>query len=193
MNTELEPQGQSQQILETLSRFYKQEVLPVRRQMDTDPQICKRLLKGLGQLGFLAPHLPEEYGGINCSRQLKAAMSRVSNKISPSLGLSTGAHGLLATNGIYFFGSDEQKKRYLPRLASGEIIGAWGVTEPGAGSDVGGMESTAILKGDEYILNGNKTFITNAPICDVAVVYAKLSKDPESITTFIVERGQAGL
>ena len=185
--------SQFSDIQATLKKFYRQEVLPLRDEMDQNPEVCRQLMKRLGGLGYLTPDFPEEYGGLGGTRELRAMMGTEACRISPSLSLSIGAHGLLCGGTIAAFGSKEQKERYLPKLASGEFIGAWGVTEPGAGSDVGGMATLATLKGEHYLLKGNKTFITNAPICDVVVVFAKTGQDANTITGFILEKGQEGL
>jgi alkylation response protein AidB-like acyl-CoA dehydrogenase len=182
-----------EEILRTARKFYDNEVIPKREEMDGDPALCRSLLKRMGTLGLLIPSLPTEYGGLDLSRYDRTRLSAVGSAGNPSLSLSVGAHGLLCSGTILYFGSKEQKDRYLPKLVAGELIGCWGVTEPDAGSDVGSMRASAVLKGDHYVLNGNKTFITNAPICDVAVVFAKVGDSPKGITGFILEKGMKGL
>jgi alkylation response protein AidB-like acyl-CoA dehydrogenase len=170
--------SQFEEVRKTLRKFYEQEVKPRRDEMDKDPEVCRELIKKLGRLGMLTPTFPEQYGGFEATREFRGMMAGEASRVSPSLSLSAGAHSLLCANTVFFFGNDEQRSHYLPKLSSAEMIGCWGVTEPEAGSDVGSMRSTAVLQGDKYVLNGNKTFITNAPIADMAVVFARPARGP---------------
>ena len=187
-------ESQIEQIRDTLRKFCAQEVIPKRKDMDRDPQICKSLIQQLGKMGFLAPMLPEEYGGMDLSHQTVVLFYPEIIRANPSLGLSVAAHSLLCASSILLFGSNQQKSQYLPKLARGEQIGAWAVTEPGAGSDVNSIQASAKQNGDTFILNGNKTFITNAPIADVLIVYVKTdTAAPNNISGFILERGMPGV
>lgn len=152
------------------------------------------LFKKLGQHGFMGILVPEEYNGTGLSYQEYITILDEISKVCGSIGLSLAAHNSLCTNHILTFGSEEQKKKYLPKLATGEWIGAWGLTETGSGSDAGGLATTAVEDGDHYVINGNKTFITHAISGDIAVVMARTGEkgDKHGVTTFIVEKGMPG-
>jgi isovaleryl-CoA dehydrogenase len=185
---------ESQEILEVrnaVRKFCEREVIPQQKAMDNNPTLCRELMQKLGETGFLAPTIPEEYSGMGASLQIGTVISEEIVRGNPSLALSVGAHSILSANTILQFGSEDQKRKYLPKMARGELIGAWGVTEPAAGSDVQGMQATAKKQGDGFVLKGNKTFITNAPIADVVVAFAKT--DPKSISGFVLEKKTVGL
>jgi len=185
---------QLETIIDSLRKFCEKEVIPKRDEMDENPKLCKSIMKKLGKLGFLAPMVPEEYGGMGMSHGDVSSILGEVMRSNPSLGLSVAAHSLLCVNTILTYGSDEQKSRYLPKLTSGEWLGAWGVTEPGAGSDVNGIQAAGRKVKSKYVLKGNKTFITNSYIADVLVVYVKTANSSKSdITGFILERDFAGL
>ena len=152
------------------------------------------VFKKLGEHGFMGIIVPEEYGGSGLSYQEYITILDEISKVCGSIGLSVAAHNSLCTNHILSFANEEQKKKYLPKLASGEWIGAWGLTEPGSGSDAGGMNTVAVADGDYYVLNGDKTFITHAISGDVAVVMARTGEkgDKKGISAFIVEKGTPG-
>ena len=152
------------------------------------------LFKNLGDHGFMGILVPEEYGGSGLNYQEYITILDEISKVCGSIGLSVAAHNSLCTNHILSFANEEQKRRYLPKLAKAEWIGAWGLTEPGSGSDAGGMNTTAVQDGDYFILNGDKTFITHAISGDVAVVMARTGEkgDKKGISAFIVEKGKEG-
>ncbi len=152
------------------------------------------LFKNLGDHGFMGILVPEEYGGSGLNYQEYITILDEISKVCGSIGLSVAAHNSLCTNHILSFANEEQKRKYLPKLAKAEWIGAWGLTEPGSGSDAGGMNTTAVQDGDYFILNGDKTFITHAISGDVAVVMARTGEkgDKKGISAFIVEKGMEG-
>lgn len=152
------------------------------------------LFRNLGEQGFMGIIVPEEYGGSGLSYQEYVSILVEFSKVCGSIGLSLAAHNSLCTNHILSFGNQQQKEKYLPKLASGEWIGAWGLTEPGSGSDAGGMMTTAVRDGDYFVLNGDKTFITHAISGDVAVVMARTGEkgDKKGISAFLVEKGTPG-
>jgi alkylation response protein AidB-like acyl-CoA dehydrogenase len=148
----------------------------------------------LGEQGFLGVLVPEEYGGAGLGYHEYIAIIEEITKVDPSVGLSLAAHNSLCTNHIYMFGNEEQKKKYLPKLASGEWIGAWGLTEPNTGSDAGRMKCVAQKDGDDYIINGNKSWITHGISGEVAVVIVRTGEllDSRGMTAFIIERDFEG-
>jgi len=152
------------------------------------------LFKNLGDHGFMGILVPEEYGGSGLNYQEYITILDEISKVCGSIGLSVAAHNSLCTNHILSFANEEQKRKYLPKLAKAEWIGAWGLTEPGSGSDAGGMNTTAVQDADYFILNGDKTFITHAISGDVAVVMARTGEkgDKKGISAFIVEKGMEG-
>lgn len=152
------------------------------------------LFRNLGNHGFMGIIVPEKYGGSGLSYQEYVSILVEISKVCGSIGLSVAAHNSLCSNHILSFANEDQKAKYLPKLASGEWIGAWGLTEPGSGSDAGGLSTTAEPDGDYFVLNGEKTFITHAISGDVAVVMARTGKkgDKKGISAFIVEKGTPG-
>ncbi|MFD2743209.1 MULTISPECIES: acyl-CoA dehydrogenase family protein [Sphingobacterium] len=152
------------------------------------------LFKKLGEYGFMGILVPEEYGGAGLSYQEYIVVLDEISKVCGSIGLSVAAHNSLCTNHILSFANEEQKKKYLPKLATGEWIGAWGLTETGSGSDAGGLSTVGVLDGDHYVINGNKTFITHAISGDVAVVMVRTGEkgDKHGVSAFIIEKGTPG-
>ena len=152
------------------------------------------LFHKMGDYGFMGILVPEEYGGAGLNYQEYITILDEISKVCGSIGLSVAAHNSLCTNHILSFANEEQKKKYLPKLASGEWIGAWGLTETGSGSDAGGMTTTAVQDGDYWILNGSKTFITHAISGHVSVVMARTGNigDKHAMSAFIVEKGTEG-
>ncbi len=151
-------------------------------------------MRKLGELGFLGVLVPAEYNGSGLGYQEYISILTEIGKVCGSIGLSVAAHNSLCTGHIMAFGNEEQKRKYLPKLATGEWIGAWGLTEPNTGSDAGRMKCVAIKDGDHYILNGAKNFITHGKSGEVAVVIARTGEllDSHGMTAFIVERGTPG-
>lgn len=151
-------------------------------------------MKALGELGFLGVLVPQEYGGSGFGYQEYISVVKEIGSVCGSIGLSVAAHNSLCTGHILQFGNHEQKQRWLPKLATGEWIGAWGLTETGTGSDAGGMHTTAVQDGTDWVLNGSKNFITHAISGDVAVVIARTGEkgDSHGMTAFVVEKGTPG-
>ncbi|HEX4740794.1 MAG TPA: isovaleryl-CoA dehydrogenase [Caulobacteraceae bacterium] len=181
-------------IRETTARFAADQIAPIAARIDADNAFPRELWRPMGELGLHGITVEEEFGGLGLGYlEHVVAMEEVS-RASASVGLSYGAHSNLCVNQIRRWGSEEQKRRYLPRLISGEHVGALAMSEPQAGSDVISMQLRADHRGDRYILNGTKFWITNGPHADVVVVYAKTDPQGASrgVTAFIVEKGFAG-
>jgi isovaleryl-CoA dehydrogenase len=179
---------------DSVMSFASDEIAPRAAQIDESNEFPADLWTKMGRQGLLGVTAPEEYGGAGMGYlEHVVAMEEIS-RASASVGLSYGAHSNLCVNQINLNGSEAQKKRYLPDLVSGENVGALAMSEPGAGSDVVGMRLRAEKKGDHYVLNGSKMWITNGPDADVAVVYAKTDPDagPRGITAFLIEKGMSG-
>lgn len=179
---------------ESVAQFAKHEIAPIAEQIDRDNQFPKHLWPPMGQLGLLGITVSESYGGAGMGYlQHVVAMEEIS-RASASVGLSYGAHSNLCVNQISRNATEAQKQQYLPKLISGEAIGALAMSEAGAGSDVISMKLRAEKKNDHYILNGNKMWITNGPDADVIIVYAKTNPtlNAHGITAFIVEKTYKG-
>jgi isovaleryl-CoA dehydrogenase len=181
-------------IRETTARFAADKIAPLAARIDAENAFPRELWPQMGELGLHGVTVEEAYGGLGLGYlEHVVAMEEVS-RASASIGLSYGAHSNLCVNQIRRWGSEDQKHRYLPKLVSGEYVGALAMSEAGSGSDVVSMKLTARRTDGGYVLNGTKFWITNAPHADVLVVYAKTAPDAESrgITAFIVEKGFAG-
>ena len=181
-------------IAEMIRSFGEKEITPNSRKWDEDQFFPQDLFKKLGELGLMGVLVPQQYGGSGLSYQEYVTSIEELSIIDPSIGLSMAAHNSLCTGHILQFGTEEQKQKYLPKLASGEWIGSWGLTEHNTGSDSGGMNTTAKLEGDTWVLNGAKNFITHAISGDVAVVLARTGEKGSSkgISAFIIEQGTPG-
>ena len=174
--------------------FAEQYIRPYVMKWDETQHFPIEVLKKAGEMGFMGIFIPEEYGGSGLGYHEYVTIIEEISKIDPSIGLSIAAHNSLCTGHIYYFGNEEQKKKWLPKLASGQHLGAWGLTEHNTGSDAGGMNTTAVKSGEHYILNGSKNFITHGKSGDVAVVIARTGKkgDSHGMSAFIIERGTPG-
>ncbi len=182
------------QVAQTARDFALQYIKPHVMEWDESQEFPVHIFKQLGALGMMGVLVPEQYGGAGLSYfEYKAVIEEVA-KVCGSIGLSVAAHNSLCTGHILSFGSEEQKQKYLPKLATAEWIGAWGLTEPSTGSDAGNMQTTAVKDGDNWVLNGTKNWITHGKSGDVAVVICRTGKPraKNNATAFVVERGTEG-
>ncbi|MDH4057138.1 MAG: acyl-CoA dehydrogenase family protein [Cyclobacteriaceae bacterium] len=181
-------------IAQTVRSFAELEIYPHMMVWDESQEFPIELFKKLGKLGLMGVLVPVEYGGSGFGYPEYVTAIVELSKIDGSIGLSMAAHNSLCTNHILQFGNEEQKQKYLPRLATAEWIGAWGLTEPNTGSDAGNMRTVAVRDGDHYVLNGAKNFITHGKSGDVAVVIVRTGEvgDSYGMTAFIIEKGTPG-
>lgn len=183
-----------QMIAEMVRKFGDEHIRPKLMHWDETQEFPVEVMKKLGELGLLGVLVPAEYGGAGFGYfEYVTALTEI-GKICGSICLSVAAHNSLCTGHILQFGTEEQKQKYLPKLATGEWIGAWGLTEQNTGSDAGGMLTTAVADGDYFVLNGSKNFITHAISGNVAVVIARTGEkgDSHGMTAFIIEKGTPG-
>jgi len=178
----------------TVREFAEQEIAPLSRRLDETQEFPEALMRKLGGMGLLGVFFPQEYGGAGLGYTDYALVIEELSRVDASIGLSVAAHNSLCSNHIYLAGTEEQRRRFLVPLAQGKKIGAWSLTEPTAGSDASGTRSTAARDGDDYVLNGSKTFATHGSVCDVAVVFAVTdrSKGKHGISAFVLEKGMPG-
>lgn len=190
---QLTPEVQS--LCDELRRFIVKEVDPLSRWIEENDAMPDELVQKARELGLFGLTIPEEYGGIGLDLAGKCAVEEVMGSTNYGFATLIGNHTGISTTGITALGNDEQKKKYLPRMASGEWIGCFALTEPQAGSDPAAMRTTAEKQGDRYILNGEKIYITNAPVANVFTLMAVTdkSKGIKGISAFILERGFKGL
>ena len=178
--------------------FAEKEVKPLAQEVDEDERFPRETVEKMGRYGFLGIPVPKEYGGQGCDILTYAMCVEEMSKVCGTTGVIVSAHTSLCVDPILTFGTEEQKQKYLPDLASGKKIGAFGLTEPGAGTDAQGQQTKAVLDGDEWVLNGSKCFITNGKEADVYVIFAvtgkveKRGKMLKEISAFIVEKGTPG-
>ena len=184
----------AEMIRDTVSSFAQAEIAPLAEEIDRTNTFPRQLWPKLGELGLLGLTVEEEFGGTGLGYLEHAIAMEEVSRASASVGLSYGAHSNLCVNQIRRWASPEQKRRYLPKLISGEHVGALAMSEPGAGSDVVSMRTRAERRGDRYVLNGSKMWITNGPEAETLVVYAKTdpAAGPKGMTAFIVEKGFKG-
>jgi alkylation response protein AidB-like acyl-CoA dehydrogenase len=184
----------TQQVAQTAKDFAIQYIKPHLMEWDESQEFPLHIFKELGKLGMMGVLVPEEYGGTGLSYFEYNVIIQEISKVCGSIGLSVAAHNSLCTGHILTFGNEEQKKKYLPKLATCEHLGAWGLTEPNTGSDAGNMKTTAVQDGNEWIINGTKSWITHGKSGDVAVVVCRTGEPraKDNSTAFIVERGTAG-
>lgn len=185
---------QQEHVRLTAREFAEQEIRPRIMEFDESQTFPTHIFRTLGEMGFLGMIFPEEYEGAGLGYVEYALVIEEISRVDPSVGLGIAAHNGLCASHINLFGTEEQKRTWLPDLASGRKLGMWGLTEPGSGSDAGGMRTNAVRDGDEYVLNGSKNFITHASVGQTAVIMAKT--DPGAgnagISAFIVDKDTPG-
>ena len=182
------------QVAQTAKDFALQHIKPNLMEWDENQEFPLHIFKELGNLGLMGILVPEEYGGSGLSYfEYNVAIQEIA-KVCGSIGLSLAAHNSLCIGHILTFGNTEQKQKYLPKLATAEHIGAWGLTEANTGSDAGNMKTTAVKDGDDWIINGTKNWITHGKTGDIAVVICRTGepRTKDNATAFIIERGTAG-
>ena len=181
-------------IAQMVRDFAEKEIRPHFMEWDETQEFPVHIFKKLGELGLMGVFIPEEYGGSGFGYHEYITVVSEIAKVCGSIGLSVAAHNSLCTGHIYYHGNEAQKRKYLPKLATAEWIGAWGLTETGTGSDAGGMNTTAVKDGDHWVLNGSKNFITHGKSGDVAVVIARTGEkgDSRGMSAFIIEKGTPG-
>jgi alkylation response protein AidB-like acyl-CoA dehydrogenase len=186
---------EQKQVRDMVREFAESEIKPHVMEWDEAQSFPLETVKKLGELGMLGVIFPEEYGGAGMSYVDYVNIIEELGVVDSGVALTVAAHNSLCSGHIYIAGSEEQKKNWLPKLTSGEWIGAWGLTEPGSGSDASGMRTVAVKDGDSWVLNGTKNFITNATYADISVVLAVTDRNDQKhgITAFAVEMDRAGI
>ena len=190
----LELNEQQKMIQKMVREFAEKEVAPLAAEIDKKEEYPRKTLEKMAKLGLLGAIIPAEYGGAGLDTVSYTTIVEEISRKCASTGVITSVHNSLVAWPIMKYGTDEQKKKYLPILAKGEQIGAFAATEPNAGSDLGAMQTTSVLKGDKYIINGDKTFITSGSDAGIIIVFAVTDKSagPKGISSFIVESGFKG-
>jgi alkylation response protein AidB-like acyl-CoA dehydrogenase len=187
--------SEEQLAVRSLAReFAEQEIRPVVMEFDESQEFPAEIFKKMAGLGFLGSTVPTEYDGSGLGFVEYALIVEEIARIDPSIALGVAAHNGLCTGHIFRFASDELKKKYVPRLARGETMGAWGLTEPGSGSDAGGMQTVARRDGDDWIINGSKNFITHGTVGEIAVIMAVTDREKgaKGISAFVVDKSMPG-
>ena len=181
-------------IAQMVRDFAEKEIKPFYKQWDADEHFPVETMKKMGELGLLGIFIPEEYGGSGFTYFEYATALIELGKVCGGIGLSVAAHNSLCTGHIYYHGNEAQKKKFLPKLASGEFIGAWGLTEANTGSDAMRMQTTAVKDGNDWIINGAKNWITHGLSGDIAVILVRTGEllDSNGITAFIIEKDMPG-
>ena len=179
---------------EHIRSFVAEEVTPVALEFDESQEFPHEIFRKLGDLGYLGIVIPTEYGGSGMGYMEYALIVEEVARGCPAIALGVAAHNGLCTSHIYRFGNEELRQKYVPRLAAGQTMGAWGLTEPSAGSDAGGTQTTAVRDGDHYIINGAKNFITHGNVGDICVVMAVTDKSAgkKGISAFAVDKSMTG-
>ena len=182
------------QLKKMVRDFAEREIAPNVMKWDEPGTFPLETIKELGKLGLMGTIFPTEYGGAGMGYVEYVTAIEELSRVDGSVGIIVAAHTSLCSNHIFVAGNEEQKRMYIPKLATGEFIGAWGLTEPGAGSDAGGARCSAVRRGNKWVLNGTKTFITNGGYADVAVVVAVTDKTAHThgLSAFVVEKGTKG-
>src|SRR6202167_871076 len=179
----------------SVREFARAEIAPHADAWDSEERFPIELVPKLASMGLLGIRIPEEYGGSGMDTQAYTISIEEIARVDGSIGLTVASHNGLGTGHLLAFGAEAQKRRYLPRAASGESLAAWALTEPGSGSDAAALRTTARRDGDDWVINGTKTFITQGSIAGFCVVLARtdpLAKKREGISAFVVDRGAAG-
>ncbi len=187
--------NENQEMIAQMVRdFAEKEIRPFMRKWDDEEFFPVDTMKKLGEMGLLGIFIPEEYGGAGFSYNEYATALMEIGKVCGGIGLSVAAHNSLCTGHIYYHGSKEQKEKYLPKLATGEFIGAWGLTEANTGSDAMRMAATAVKDGKDWVINGTKNWITHGLSGDISIVLVRTGElmDSKGITSFIIEKGTPG-
>lgn len=184
--------AEMRELTETVRAFAAKELAPHADELDREERLAPGIFKKLGDLGILGITIPEEFGGANLGAKAMVSVMEELSYAEPGTCLSYLAHSLLFVHNLSQNGSKEQCERYLPRCVTGELVSGMAMTEPGAGSDAVGMSTRAVREGDHYVLNGTKMFITNGPIGDVFLVYARTGDNRQDLSTFIVESAFPG-
>ncbi|MCM3718434.1 acyl-CoA dehydrogenase [Fictibacillus phosphorivorans] len=186
---------EEQKMMQKMVRdFAQKEIAPAIEHMEETEEFPRHLIKKMAELGLMGIPIPEEYGGAGMDFTSYIIAINELSKVSATIGVILSVHTSVGTNPILYFGNEEQKKKYIPKLASGEYLGAFGLTEPSSGSDAASLKTRAVKKGDHYVLNGSKIFITNAGEADVYIVFASTEPDKGSygISAFIVDKDTPG-
>lgn len=185
---------EQEQLRRSVREFAEREIRPHVMEWDEKSEFPLTTIKELGRMGLMGVVFPTEFGGAGLGYVDYVTAVEELSRVDGSVGIIVAAHNSLCSNHIYIAGNDEQKRKYLPKLASGEFIGCWGLTEPGSGSDAGSARMTAVRKGKTWVLNGTKTFITNGHYADVAVIIAVTDRTTgtHGLSAFTVEKGTKG-
>jgi alkylation response protein AidB-like acyl-CoA dehydrogenase len=185
---------EQKQLRKSVREFAEREIAPHVMKWDEESVFPMAVVKELGKLGLMGMVFPAEYGGAGLGYVEYVLAIEELSRIDGSVGIIVAAHNSLCSNHIFLAGTEEQKRQYLPKLATGEFLGAWGLTEPGSGSDAGSARTTAVKKGNKWVINGTKTFITNGTYADVMVVVAVTDRKVKThgLSAFIVEKGTKG-
>ncbi|PYY00254.1 MAG: acyl-CoA dehydrogenase [Acidobacteria bacterium] len=185
---------EQEQLRRSIREFSEREIRPHVMEWDEKSEFPLATIKELGKMGLMGVAFPTEYGGAGLGYVEYVTAIEELSRVDGSIGIIVAAHNSLCSNHIYVAGNEQQKRKYLPKLASGEFIGCWGLTEPGSGSDAGSARMTAVRKGKTWVLNGTKTFITNGHYADVAVIIAVTDRTTgtHGLSAFVVEKGTKG-
>jgi butyryl-CoA dehydrogenase len=186
---------EQQLIRENIRDFTRQYLDPVAAEIDENSRYPEEVIAKLAEMDWMGMPYPQEYGGAGLDYLTYVMVIEEISRSCAATGFTVSCHTSLASGPIFYYGTEEQKQKYLVPLCKGQHIGAFAVTEPGAGTDVGAASSTAVLDGDEYVLNGTKTFTSNGPVADtfVALAYTDKAKGPKGMSTFIIPKGTPGL
>ena len=178
---------------DTVRRFMEQEVAPHRARWEEQSHVDREVWNKAGAAGFLCASMPEQYGGVGVDKRFSVIVMEEAARINAT-GLGWGLHSEIVAPYLLHYGSEQLKQKYLPRMASGEMIAAIAMTEPGAGSDLQGVRTTAVRDGDHYVMNGSKIFITNGYLCDLVIVVAKTdpAKGAKGTSLLVVDTSMAG-